>query len=226
MFLPRLHLMCVWLYYRGYNCLYIVFPPTRNTVGFKHEWFFFWASSSDHCLTAYPGQVLNSHSIVSWSGTVRPCSPWGGRWIGHCRTIWSTVCSSAPHSQVAEETYPFVHAEVGTPDTGAEAVKPDPGYSWEGHSGGCQRRGWKCRVLWGSLPTPHSVGDPSSARTLLLSDKLMSCCAAGRASERNFTRGYEDRHRAPIFSWALVETYIACLYSNQNQLSCWDLQID
>ena len=30
---------------------------------------------------------------------------------------------------------PFVQA--GTPYTGAEAVKPDPGSSWEGHSGVC-----------------------------------------------------------------------------------------
>ena len=31
---------------------------------------------------------------------------------------------------------PFVQAGVETPDTGAEAVKPDPGSSCEGHSGG------------------------------------------------------------------------------------------
>ena len=30
---------------------------------------------------------------------------------------------------------PFVHAGVETPHTGAEAVKPDPSSSWEGHSG-------------------------------------------------------------------------------------------
>ena len=30
---------------------------------------------------------------------------------------------------------PFVQAGAGTPDTGAEAVKPDPGSSWQGHSG-------------------------------------------------------------------------------------------
>ena len=57
--------------------------------------------------TAWPrwisGQVLNSHSVVSSSRTVMPCSPWGGRWIRHWRTTWSTVCSSAPHSQAAEE---------------------------------------------------------------------------------------------------------------------------
>ena len=31
---------------------------------------------------------------------------------------------------------PFVQAGAGKSDTGAEAVKPDPGSSWEGHSGG------------------------------------------------------------------------------------------
>ena len=30
---------------------------------------------------------------------------------------------------------PFVQAGAETSDTGAEAVKPDPGSSWEGHSG-------------------------------------------------------------------------------------------
>ena len=30
---------------------------------------------------------------------------------------------------------PFVQAGAETPDTGAEAVEPDPGSSWEGHSG-------------------------------------------------------------------------------------------
>jgi len=29
---------------------------------------------------------------------------------------------------------PFVQTEVETPDTGAEAVKLDPGSTWEGHS--------------------------------------------------------------------------------------------
>jgi len=32
---------------------------------------------------------------------------------------------------------PFVQAGAETSDTGAEAVKPNPGSSWEGHSGGC-----------------------------------------------------------------------------------------
>jgi len=31
---------------------------------------------------------------------------------------------------------PFVQAGAETSDTGAEAVKPDQGSSWEGHSGG------------------------------------------------------------------------------------------
>jgi len=32
---------------------------------------------------------------------------------------------------------PFVQAGAETSDTGAEAVEPDPGSSWEGHSGWC-----------------------------------------------------------------------------------------
>jgi len=31
---------------------------------------------------------------------------------------------------------PFVQAGAETSGTGAEAVKPDPGSSWKGHSGG------------------------------------------------------------------------------------------
>jgi len=47
--------------------------------------------------TAWPrwisGQVLSSHSIVSSSRTIRPCSPWGGRWIEHWRITWSYCCA-------------------------------------------------------------------------------------------------------------------------------------
>jgi len=35
---------------------------------------------------------------------------------------------------------PFVQAGSETPDTGAEAVKPDTGSSWEGHSAGLGAR--------------------------------------------------------------------------------------
>jgi len=55
--------------------------------------------------------VFGSHSIVSSSRTARPCSPWGGRWIGHWRTTWLTVCFSAPHSQAAEEAIPHFYRQ-------------------------------------------------------------------------------------------------------------------
>jgi len=65
--------------------------------------------------TAWPhwisGQMFTSPSIVSSSRTVRPCSPWRGRWIGHWRTTRSTVCSSAPHSQAAEEAIPHLYKQ-------------------------------------------------------------------------------------------------------------------
>ena len=64
---------------------------------------------------------------------------------------------------------PFIQAGVETSDTGAEAIKPDPGSCWEGHSGGgCRCRGWKCGVSWGCPPTPHSIGDPPTEKQLNL----------------------------------------------------------
>ena len=60
--------------------------------------------------TARPhsGQELSSHSVVSSSRTVRPCSSCEGRWIGHWKTTWSTVCSSAPRSHAAEGAIPHL----------------------------------------------------------------------------------------------------------------------
>jgi len=65
--------------------------------------------------------------------------------MGHWRATWSTVCSSAPHSQAAEKVIPHLcKAGAETSDTGAEAVKPDPSSSWERHSGpGCV-----CAGVW------------------------------------------------------------------------------
>jgi len=109
--------------------------------------------------------MLSSHSVVSSSRTVRPCSPWGGLWIGHWRTTRSTVCSSAPHSQAAEETIPHLYKHERkrpTPlrrrlsRTQALLGRVTPG-------SGCRCRGWKCGVLWGCPPTPHSIGDSLTA---------------------------------------------------------------
>jgi len=52
---------------------------------------------------------------------------------------------------------PFVQAGAETSDTGAEAVEPDPGFSWEG------RLELKCGVLWSCPPTPRSINDPPTA---------------------------------------------------------------
>jgi len=60
---------------------------------------------------------------------------------------------------------PFVQAKVETSNNGVEAVKSDPGSSWEGHSVVCvyQCLELKCGVLWGCPPTPHSIDDPPTA---------------------------------------------------------------
>jgi len=85
----------------------------------------------------------------------------------------------------------FVQTGAETFDTGAEAVKPDPRSSWEGHSErGVPVPGIKMRSLVGGCPpTPHSIGDPPRARHLMSSsDELMSCCAARRNGRLDLRR--------------------------------------
>jgi len=57
---------------------------------------------------------------------------------------------------------PFVRAGAETSDTGTEAVEPDSGSSWEGHSGVCVYRclELKCGVLWGYPPIPSMAQRP------------------------------------------------------------------
>jgi len=75
---------------------------------------------------------------------------------------------------------PFVQAGAEMPDTSAEAIKPDPGSSWEGHSGEwvlvSGMKLWSLRGLF-AHSTFHwwSIQCPTRS---LLSDNL-SCCAAG-----------------------------------------------
>jgi len=71
---------------------------------------------------------------------------------------------------------PFVQAGAETFDTGAEAIEPDPGSSWEGRA----------------------------ARVFLLSDEMMSCCAAG-------TNGCLDlRRRASAFDGRVSAEWSRC----------------
>ena len=61
---------------------------------------------------------------------------------------------------------PFVQSGTGTSDTGAEAVKPDPGSTLEGHSGGgMPGSGMKMRrrmELSVNSTFHYSIGDPST----------------------------------------------------------------
>ena len=67
---------------------------------------------------------------------------------------------------------PFVHTVVEKSDTGAEAVKPDPSYSCEGHSAwvGPGVGHENAESLWGCPSIPHSIDDPPTAR------HLCCCC--------------------------------------------------
>ena len=86
-------------------------------------------------LHALSAQKKNLYSVYNFHRGKTTCCPWGGRKIGHSRATWSTVCSSAPHSQATEEAIPHLcKQEKKTSDTGAESIKPNPRCSGKGHS--------------------------------------------------------------------------------------------
>ena len=99
----------------AYSTLRLIFCIYSNSATLVSEEFFkVWASCcSNHCLAApdLGADVEQPFNCLKSSRTVRPCSPWGGRWIGHWRTTWSTICSSAPHSQGAEEDIPHLYKQ-------------------------------------------------------------------------------------------------------------------
>ena len=88
----------------------------------------------------------------------------GGRWIGHRRTKWSVVCS-APHSQAAEEAMPHLYKQAWKRPTlvRRRLSRTNALLGRVIPRGGCRCRGWKCGVLQGHPPTPHSIGDQPSA---------------------------------------------------------------
>ena len=99
------------------------------------------------------------------------------------RTTWSTVCSSAPHSQAAEEAIPHLYKQ--------ERKRPTPVRQRLSRTQALLGRvipgewapvpGIKMRSLVG-LPAHsalHWLSTQCAARMLLLSQKLASCCAAG-----------------------------------------------
>ena len=155
--------------------------------------FFFWASCSNHCLVALDlragveqpfGYIIiqNSQPVQSM-GRSMDCTLEDSMVNGlfFCPTLTG---HRGGHT-------PFVQAGAVTSNTSAEGVKPDEGFSWEGHSGGWVLvSGMKVRSLVGLSAHSefHWWSAHCAACMLLLSDELMRCCAAG-------TNGWLDLRR-------------------------------
>ena len=129
------------------------------------------------------GQVLSSHSIVLLSRAVRPCSPCVGRWIEKWRTTWSKVCSSAPHSYAAEGAITHVSKQERQRPravrrrlrrTRSVLVRVIPGV-WVPVS----EMKVRSHAVFSNHSAFHWWSAQSAAFLLLLSDELMSSCAAG-----------------------------------------------
>jgi len=120
--------------------------------------------------------VLSSQSITTHHPEPSDRAPWGGRWIGRQQS--STVWSSAPHSQTAEEVIPYLCKQE------RKRLAPVRG-----------RLGWTHAVLGRTIPGGWDGDGSTESRSalqlsafnrwsaqgvallLLSSDKLMSCCA-------------------------------------------------
>ena len=142
--------------------LFYPFNISPLTIAF----FFFWESSSIHCLAALDfvagvNQPLDCH-IVQKRQAVQ--SMWKSMdWTLENNMVDGLFFYATLTGRRGDHTS-FVQAGAETFETGAEAVEPDPGSSWEGHSW-CGHRclEWKCGVLLGCPPTLHSIDDPPTA---------------------------------------------------------------
>jgi len=105
---------------------------------------------------------------------------------------------------------PFVQAGAETSNTGAEALKPDPSSSWEGHSGCVGAGVWdenaeSCGIVF-PLHIPLVIR-PLRRTYVVVVDELMSCCSAGK-------NGYLDlRRRAFALDGRVSAEWSRCLGS-------------
>ena len=80
--------------------------PDTNRTG--AEGLSFYYPRLLNCLDQMLAVMSLSQHRVSSSKTVRPRAPCGARCIGHIVSIWSGVCSEAPHSQFGEGARPHL----------------------------------------------------------------------------------------------------------------------
>ena len=121
---------------------------------------------------------MSSQSIVSSSRTVRSCTPWGvngldigGQHGGRFVLLHHSTGHRGGHTS-------FVQTGAEASDTGAEAVKPNPRCSWQGHSEGwVPVLGMKVRSLirLSNHSAFHWWSSQCAAR-MLLSNKLIELC--------------------------------------------------
>ena len=121
-----------------------------------HDMSFFLRMSSGQMLSS----VEASQDLVPSSRLIRPCSPFGGLWWGQSSMMWSTVCSSTPHSQAEVDLRPhfFINApNLPTPvRRRLNVVHCLRGRSWPGTWSGVLM--YLCSLVW-SAASHSSVFD-------------------------------------------------------------------
>ena len=100
--------------------------------------FFFWASCWNHCLAALDLGAGVEQPLNCLIAQNRQAVQSVGRsidWTLEDNMVEGLFFCATLTDRRGDHA-PFVQAGAETSDTGAEAVKPDRGSSWEGHSGG------------------------------------------------------------------------------------------
>ena len=151
----------------------------------ERNFFFCWVSSCNHCLAAldlgagveqpFGCLIVQNRQAVQ---SMRRSMDWT---LEDNMVDGLFFCSTLTGHRGGHT--PLVQAGAETSNTGAEAVKPDPGRSWEDYSGRwVPVSGMKVRGLVGlsARSALHWLSAHCVARMLLLSDELMRCCAACR----------------------------------------------
>jgi len=88
--------------------MWIVLVIATPQCVFSCWWWYFFILRLGRSCCQMQSFVVWSQSTVSSSRAAKPSIPFGGYYKGQEASMWSAVCSSAPHLQFAEDTKPHL----------------------------------------------------------------------------------------------------------------------
>ena len=145
--------------------------------------------------------MLRSHSIVSSSRSVRACSPWGGRWIGHWWTTWFVLLRRTHKSQKGPHPCPICLSRSGNVRSRFGDGWAGPRCSWQGHSRGVGSDVWDENTESRSVLQPLRIQLVKNTRALCCYRQQMSWWVVRRVQLCVSIWGAVRSH--PVNGWEL-----------------------